>query len=295
VNLRGLGVYFSSGTGASCGPQDARDPVLLAGAEPGVRTRNEEFERVLEEAGVAHTFDRLPCGVHNMVTAELGLHAFWDVMVRSFGRRVPASFDYRSVFADSEAWGWTFRADAGRAPEFVEVRGASAAGLTLVGSGTETVVTAPLFDPGESVAVEGALPASATADAAGRLTIAADLGPPAASPQFSGEERRWVARRVRFTRTRAVTMAAAFPAGRPCSRAGTLTIRLRHPGPGERRRSVAVSVNGTRVVVRRTRAGAARKTVVLRGLPDGVLRVGVRVRTTRGRTLKAARTYPACR
>jgi hypothetical protein len=34
--------------------------------------------------------------------------------------------------------------------------------------------------------------------------------------------------------------------------------------------------------------------VVLRGLPAGELRVGVRVRTTRGRVLKALRTYPAC-
>jgi hypothetical protein len=58
---------------------------------------------------------------------------------------------------------------------------------------------------------------------------------------------------------------------------------------------VAVSVNGGRVLVRRTKGSAARKTVVLRRLSDGELRIGVRVRTTRGRVLKALRTYPACR
>jgi S-formylglutathione hydrolase FrmB len=298
-NLRGLGVYISSGNGATCGPQDARDPVLLAPTEPGVRELTERFHAVLTAAGVEHTYDPLPCGVHNMVTAEAGLHAFWDVMVRSFGRRAPASFDYRSVFADSSAWGWTFRADAKRAPEFVEVRGASRDGLTLIGSGTETVVTPPLFEPGQSVSVEGAAPAVATADADGRITIAADLGPPATTAQFSpgGEERRWVARRIRFAERAAstTTTAATFPSGRPCSSRGTLTIRLKHPGRRERRRSLAVSVNGTRVIVRRTRRGLARKTVVLRNLPDGVLRIGVRVRTTRNRTLKATRTYPACK
>ena len=291
LNLRGLGVYLSSGNGAPCGAQDARDPVLLFWSEPGIRAVNEDFDAALTAAGVEHTYDRLPCGVHNMVTAEAGLHRFWDLMVRSFGRPAPERFDYRSVFADAGVWGWTFRADARRAPEFTEVRGASRAGLTLIGSGTETVVTPPLFAPGEHVAVEGALPATATADGEGRITVAADLGPPATTPQFSGGERRWTARRISFG---APGGAAVFPSTRPCSAPRTLTIRLKHPGRGERRRSLAVSVNGRRVLVRRTKGALARKTVVLRNLPAGELRIGVRVRTTRGRTLKSARTYPAC-
>jgi S-formylglutathione hydrolase FrmB len=298
VNLRGLGVYFSNGNGVSCGPQDSRDPVLLAPSEPGVRALNEEFEAVLKEAGVEHTHDRLPCGVHNMITAELGMHAFWDVMTKSFGRAAPARVNYRSVVPEAHAWGWTFRADPKRAPEFIEVRNASRDALTLIGSGTETVVTPRLFAPRERVRVSGAAPASATADADGRLTLAADLGPPAETAQFSGGGRKWVARHIRFTRAGEApveTRAAVFPGTRPCSSGGTLTIRLRHPGHRERRRSVAVSVNGRRVVVRRTRGSAARKTVVLRSLPPGELRVGVRVRTTRNRVLKALRAYPACR
>jgi S-formylglutathione hydrolase FrmB len=297
VNLRGLGVYISSGNGQPCGPQDARDPVLLAGAEPGVRALAREFSAALTAAEVPHVADELPCGPHNMVTAEAGMHRFWEVLVRSFGRAEPRRFDYRSVFADATAWGWTFRADPRRAPEFVEVRGASADGLTLIGSGTETVVTPKLFEPGESVSVEGALPAVATADGDGRLRLAVDLGEPATTPQFSGGERRWTARRIRFRRTSeppVTTAAAAFPGIRPCASAATLTIRLRHPGPRERRRSVAISVNGRRVLVRRTRAALARKTVALRNLPGGTLRIGVRVRTTHNRTLKATRVYPAC-
>jgi hypothetical protein len=273
--------------------------VLASPTEPGVRALHDQFSAALTAAEVPHVHDELPCGPHNMVTAEAGLHAFWDVMVRSFGRAAPKRFDYRSLFADATVWGWTFRADSRRAPEFVEVRGASAGGLTLIGSGTETVVTPPLFEPGETVRVGGAAPATATADATGRLTIAADLGEPASTPQFDGGERRFTARRITFAGTAPArpvsTAAGVFPGDRPCSRGGTLTLRLKHPGRRERRVSVAVSVNGKRVLARRTRASAARKTVVLRSLPTaGELRIGLRVRTTRNRVLRALRTYPAC-
>lgn len=296
VNLRGLGVYFSSGNGDPCGPQDARDPVLLAGTEPGVRALQDQFSAALAAAEVPHVQDELPCGPHNMVTAEAGLHAFWDVMVKSFGRAAPRRFDYRTIFSDATVWGWTFRADPRRAPEFLELRGASADGLTLIGSGTETVITPRLFEPGETVLVQGAAPARATADGDGRLTIAADLGEPASTPQFDGDERRWTARRIRFTGTAPEppvrTTAAVFPGERACG--GPLAIRLRHPGRRERRRTVAVSVNGKRVLVRRTRAAAARKTIVLRDLPSGALRIGLRVRTSRNRVIKTTKTYPAC-
>ena len=300
VNLRGLGVYFSSGNGVSCGPQDARDPVIAAPTEPGIRNRHEKLDAVMTSEGVPHTFDPLPCGIHNMVTAELGLHAFWDLMAKSFGRVAPARVNYRSVFPEAHAWGWTLRSDPKRAPEFVEVRNASRDAITVIGSGTQTVITPRIFRPGERVKVAGAAPASATADGEGRLTLAADLGPPAETAQFSpgGGERKWVARHIRFTRAGEPpesTRAAVFPGERPCETGGTLTIRLKHPGSRERRTSVAVSVNGRRVVVRRTRGAAARKTVVLRGLPGGELRIGVRVRTTKRRVLKARRTYPGCR
>lgn len=296
VNLRGLGVYISSGTGVSCGPQDARDPVLLAGAEPGIRALAGEFSAALDAAGVKHVKDDLPCGPHNMVTAEQGLHAFWDVMVSSFGRAAPARVSYRSIFPDSTAWGWTFRADAKRAHEFTEVRDASASGLTVIGSGTETVITPALFAAGERVSVEGALPAAATAGGDGRLTLRVDLGPPATTDQFGddGAARRWTARRIRFSSAPLSSAAAVFPGSRTCGSGSTLTIRLRHPGHRERRASVAVSVNGRRVLVRRTRSSAARKTVVLKNLPDGALTIGVRVRTTHNRVLKSRASYPAC-
>lgn len=200
-NLRGLGLYVTAGSGVPCGPEDANDPILLAGAEPAALALARDFDRALADARVRHTFEPRPCGLHNMVGATRGLHSFWPLMLRSFGRPPPGRFDYRTADAEASAWGWTFRADERRAPELLEVRGASRSGLLLVGSGTETVVTGPLFRPRALVRVTGARPARARADSRGRLTVAVDLGPPNAAAQFAPGEtsRPWVARRVRLS------------------------------------------------------------------------------------------------
>jgi S-formylglutathione hydrolase FrmB len=288
-NLRGDGVYTGAGNGQPCGPDDANDPVLLAPGEPALLTMAQTFDRALTDAKVAHVFDPRPCGLHNMVNATRQMHPFWDLMAKSFGRPDPASFDFRSTDADIDVWGWSFRADPKRAPEFLEVQGASASGVTLIGSGTTTVVTKRLFGPHERVDVSGAKPQSDTADADGRLTMAVDLGPPAATPQFGTDARAFTARRIRFTVPGA---AAQLPPDRTCS-GRRLAVKLRHLTHGEARRSVAISVDGHRVLVRRgLRAQRLGRVDVT--LPPGATRVGVRIRTTRNRTLKSTRVYPAC-
>ena len=75
-------------------------------------------------------------------------------------------------------WGWTFAADPARAPEFLDVRHASATGLTVTGSGTESIVTASQFSPGTRVRIAGAgsEPQIVRADPAGRLAFMIDLG-----------------------------------------------------------------------------------------------------------------------
>jgi len=139
--------------------------------------------------------------VHTMRYAERDLHAFWPVMLDAFGSPAPASFDYRGVDPDISVWGWTFHADPHRAPEFLEIRGAGPSGLTLTGSGTETVVTAAMFRPHQPVTVSGAQPEAARADAEGWLTIRVDLGPPHTEEQFSpgSSQPDFVTRVVHFT------------------------------------------------------------------------------------------------
>jgi S-formylglutathione hydrolase FrmB len=293
-NLRGLGVYAGAGNGATCGPDDASDPIVLAGAEPGILGMTEAYGAALTAAEVPHTLDRYPCGLHNMASASRALHRFWDLMLKSFGRAAPERFDFRSAGSEFEAWGWAFRADAKRAPEFLEVRGASADGLTLVGSGKTTLVTAGLFEPGQRVSVTGAAPASVEADADGRLTLAVDLGPPNATAQFSsgGGGRAVVARRVRFSPGGG--SEPTLPGGRDCSAGTRLKVRMPRLRARERRVSVAIAANGRRVFVRRGRAARRLKRVLLGDLPRGSLRLALRVKTTRGRILRSSRSYPAC-
>lgn len=301
TNLRGLGLYVMAGNGTPCGPDDVKDDSLAAAAEPAALEDARYFERVLIRERIDHIFDAQPCGLHNMATAARGMRGFWDPMVRAFGRPVPRSFDFRSMDRDFDVWGWTFRADPSRAPEFLEVDDASAGGLTLIGSGTATVVTPRLFRPGERVTLAGALPATARADAGGKLTFAVDLGPANTRAQFSESYTpTFAARRVRFGDAGSATTrggaggAAVLPARRDCSPGARLKIRMLRLRARERRRSVAISIDGRRVLVRRGRRAARTKKVILTGLPRSGVVVGVRVRTTQSRTLKSRRSYAPC-
>src|SRR3954469_17499344 len=201
-NLRATSVYVASGNGVPCGPDDPIDRPTFA-FEPGdagtLVMARDYFDPAARSVGVHVTEDFYGCGVHTMRYAERDLHAFWPLMLAAFGSTAPATFDYRSADPDFSVWNWIFHADPNRAAEFLEVRGAGAGGLTLTGSGTETVITPAMFGPGQAVAVQGALPAKAVADADGRLTLRVDLGAPHGQDQFSGQgEPSFVTRIVRF-------------------------------------------------------------------------------------------------
>jgi S-formylglutathione hydrolase FrmB len=186
-NMRSLGaVYVASGNGTPCGPEDLIDRATFI--EPGdaaTLAMSREFAQAGRAEGVRVTSDFYGCGVHTMRYAERDLHRFWPLMTRAFGTRAASRWSHRSVDPDFAVWGWKFRADPKRADEFLELRRASRAGFTLTGSGTENVVTPPLFAPGQAVRVAGALPALAHAGPHGRLRLRVDLGPAHTDPQFT--------------------------------------------------------------------------------------------------------------
>jgi S-formylglutathione hydrolase FrmB len=185
-NLRGVAVYLEAGNGVPCDATELTgQPSFAFGIEPGIRVMIQAFDGALTRAGVPHDTVLASCGLHSQESAQRDLHAFWPFMARSFGRAAPGRFDYRTADPDFSVYGYAFHADPRRALEFLEVRGASASGLTLTGSGTETVVTPPAFRPSEPVTVSGARPARATADADGRVTLRVDLGAPQTTAQFS--------------------------------------------------------------------------------------------------------------
>ena len=87
--------------------------------------------------------------------------------------------------------------------------------------------------------------------------------------------------------------AARLPSARRCLSRRVFRIHLRRPAKRLGRvKTVRVTVNGKRVKVRRGKRLSAR--VDLRGMPKGTVRVMITVRTTKGRTLRSARTYRTC-
>lgn len=301
-NLRDVRLYLSAGNGVPCPDDATAPPSLLISVEPGILKMTQDFDSALSAADVRHTTELSPCGVHNLQSSQRHLAAFWPQMLEAFAHPPPdpARFDLRTADRDFSVWGWAFHADPNRAAEFLEVREASRAGVLLTGSGTETVVTAPLFEPGQRVAVRGALPALATAGPGGRLTVAVDLGAPHTDEQFDPgvPAPSFVSRRVTFQalaaprpggRARAAGRAE-LPRRRSCARASRLTIRLLHRG---RLRSLTVNVNARRRYAR-SRSPFPRR-LTLRRLPRGRATVRVVARSRGGAVRIAQRRYRACR
>jgi hypothetical protein len=212
TNLRGIELYNAAGTGAlapdevqASGPTAA----LACENEGPIRAQNIDFNRALARAGIPHTW--VPHGgCHDSYYWVKELHQWAPTMMSVFSRPTPppARFDYRSADAAFSVWGWTFTADRRRAPEFLDVTGASAGGFTLTGSGLTTVQTAPLFAPGERVRVSGnpGGPLTAVANGSGRLIVRADLGAPHSLQQYTPREAAaaehpgyFTTRRIRLT------------------------------------------------------------------------------------------------
>jgi S-formylglutathione hydrolase FrmB len=193
-NLRGIELYNAAGTGAvapdevqASGPTAA----LACYEESTIRLQNMDFNRALKRAGVPNTW--VPHqGCHDGYYWVKELHQWAPTMMSVFNHPTPAPvpFDYRSADSTFSVWGWTFRADPRRAPEFLDVTNASAAALTLRGSGTTTVQTAGLYLPGQQLCVgEGtSRPRVMTADAQGRVTFTVNLGNPHPLQQYSARQ-----------------------------------------------------------------------------------------------------------
>jgi S-formylglutathione hydrolase FrmB len=294
-NLRSVAVFNGAGNGTPCPDDATATPSGLFLAEPAIRSMAEAFDAALTDARVKHTTVYQPCGVHNLRSSQRQLHAFWPLMAHVFASppRRPARFDYRTADPDFSVWGWRFHADPRRAPEFLEVRGATRRGFTLTGSGTETVLTGRSFKPRQRVTVEGARPANARAGRRGRVRVAVDLGKPNRVEQFSGSESQRVlsSRRVTFKpRAGRRARAAVLPRHRRCARPARFVIRFRVHA---RLRKVVVRVNGRRVFAR-TRPRIPGR-VTLRRLPRHRILVRVDARTRAGRRLRSARRYRSCR
>ena len=189
-NLKDVSLYIGSDNGVPCPDNPNPDPFLMF-AEQTVYGMSQALDQALTTAGVAHVTDFQSCGVHLFSNANHDLRVFWPQMLAAFGNhRPPRAFDYRTSDVSAAVWGWTFGADLARAPEFLDVRGASERGLQVTGSGAESVLTGPLFHPHQWVTVggAGATPQVVQADARGRITFGVNLGPAHTLEEYTAAE-----------------------------------------------------------------------------------------------------------
>ena len=190
--LRGTRLWISSGDGTPAGA-DTSDPLFALGTqtELQIMLSSATFDRALTALGIPHHYD-VHGGTHSYVHA--GADAVrWARALQATGFSLPArpTFDLRNADPSFGAYGWTFEADNGRAPEFLDVTGAGRGGVTLTGSGRTRVTTAPLFRRGQTVTVlVNGVRYSTRADRAGRLRFFVSLGPAHRQQQFTRDAAR---------------------------------------------------------------------------------------------------------
>jgi len=192
-------------------------------AEATVFEMSQHLDDALTSAGISHVTDFYGCGLHLYSKVSRDLRRWWPQMLTAFGEHgqnvpsqeedagSPSPSDYRTGDAAATVWGWTFGADPARAPEFLDIRHASAEGLQVTGSGATRITTAPFFQRGERLRVAGAGPSPLVVRAGcdGRLTFTVDLGPAHSLEQDTDAQRAaaaadpnyFVTRTVRLTRS----------------------------------------------------------------------------------------------
>jgi ABC-2 type transport system ATP-binding protein len=137
-----------------------------------------------------------------------------------------------------------------------------------------------------SVATDPASPGILTIPVLGAQTGPSGSGPDGTTP-FAAPPGSPPAQKAGAGGPKRSAPSARLPSARKCASRRSFRIHLRRG-----LRSATVLVNGKRVKV--LRGKRLRAPVNLRGLPKGTFRVTVTGRTTRGRTLRAARTYHTC-
>ena len=286
-NFHATNLYAGAGDGTPASAEEAAaagpalPPQMVI--ENQIRSMNDSFVGELAALGIQILY-RPHAGIHTRAHWRDDIRSAWPRLIRAMGAAAPDAFDYRSAAADFSIWGWTFRADPRRAPEFLDVTAASTRGVTLTGSGTQRVTTARLFRPRARVSLAGATVAEARAGLDGRITFEVDLGAPHAAEQYTpaAEGQTFETRRVDFRER----------PGPECKRPSKLSFEL-HRGPRTRVVRVEVFANGDRKLVR---TGRDLRRVDLTGLPrDGRLHVRITATHSNGSRVVSTRTWNGCK
>jgi diacylglycerol O-acyltransferase/trehalose O-mycolyltransferase len=86
-SLRRTTVFLSSGNGSPCSPEEVASATSPAAAtEAQLRQQVDAFSAALRAAGVRHTNQHRPCGLHWWSTWRPALGDFWDLAARRWRR-----------------------------------------------------------------------------------------------------------------------------------------------------------------------------------------------------------------
>ena len=298
ANLRGMSLSIRSGNGEPGGPYGGGGDPL----EPAVHQMSVSFHDRLTSLGIPHVWDDYGPGGHDWPYWNRDLREDLPRFMASFAHPPAAPpavpFTYTTIEPTYDVYGWHVAVDR-PVLEFSTLADAGADGFSLLGSGTATVTTAPLYLAGvrypvtvESNAGTGAATREVTAGRDGRLTLAVPVGPPNAAQEYTvpNDSSETQVSTVR------VSVGAGEETGGPAA-PRTCTSRrsfVVHPrGVRARRvRRIDVYLNGKLARTVRGRASAVR--VTLTGRPPEIVRVRLVIRPTRGRTILDRRVYRTC-
>jgi S-formylglutathione hydrolase FrmB len=172
--------------------------VIEAGVYQGSTSLNAELDRL----GIPHLWKDYGPGCHTPENFEREIADTIATFTEEFAAPPvpPTVFDYKSIEPQFDVYGWRVAADPHRALEFMQLHLDGLKSMKIVGSGTTSVTSPPLFGDDRAVILGNAEQGVVVPDSEGRIRFTVDLGPPDTVQQYTaGADPAEVARTVTFT------------------------------------------------------------------------------------------------
>jgi S-formylglutathione hydrolase FrmB len=181
TNLRGLDIELWTGNG-EVGPLDPNPPDQFASQiEVVTYGATRLFSGHLDDAGIPHAYNYYGGGTHIWPYWARDLREYVGPLMARFADPPPAprSISYMSAADRFQQWEWSVEVQR-PTPGFSRLLHASPTGFALVGTGTASVRTPPLFAPGTRVRVHkrgrsGHTQSLLTVGTSGRLRLSVPL------------------------------------------------------------------------------------------------------------------------
>ncbi len=181
TNLRGMGIYLWTGTGLD-GPYDQAPNPAASAIEGAVYQSTQHFYNHLVADAIPAYYDNYVYGTHSFPYWARDLRQYVPMMMADFANpKLPAVASYLSIDKKWAQWGYSVSIERTADQEFSSLSNGTAAGFNFAGSGTATVTTPGVYQPGSTAVITLTGPAGASTrpvlvDTAGSVAIQVPLG-----------------------------------------------------------------------------------------------------------------------